>query len=132
MFLCSFHHSALARDYLIANFFNFGIGSVPLAHWLGGWRGSERRCCLVHVIVRRHSRDRFALLHCCHFRSSSDLPYLFSLAPSVSAVDPSRYILTVVQGGTPFPSRDSLIGPTNVSLPYTQHVANMFMVSGLE
>lgn len=49
--------------------------------------------------------------------------------PSVSAVDPSRYILTVVQGGTPFPSRDSLIGPTNVSLPYTQHVANMFMVS---
>ena len=65
---------ALARDYLLSNFFSFGVGVNPN--------------------------------------------------------DPTRYIVNIAQGGFPFPSREMLVGPTNVTAAYAAHISRMLQLTG--
>jgi len=58
--------------------------------------------------------------------------FFFNLGIGVSPADPSRYVFSVTQGGYPFPSRDLLVGPTNVSAAYTKHIAASMLHAELE
>jgi predicted metalloendopeptidase len=60
------------------------------------------------------------------------ISFFFQFGIGVSATDPTRYKVNILQGGFPFPSRDMLVGPTNVSAAYTRHISNMLQLAGEE
>jgi putative endopeptidase len=70
------------------------------------------------------------------FRTAGALVYtsavslFFSFGIGVNLHAPERYIVAVSQGGVPLSTRELLIGPTNVTVPYTNHIARMYTLAG--
>ena len=60
------------------------------------------------------------------------ISFFFDMGVSVSPSHSERYTIHLSQGGYPFASRSFLVGPTNVSAAYQQHIATQLELAHIQ